>query len=48
MAFSYTNSKGKTYILHHKQTTLKNGSQRRSTSLQRKPKKALWMLSLRL
>ncbi len=27
MAFSYTNSKGKTYILHHKQTTLKNGSQ---------------------
>ena len=26
MAFSYTNSKGKSYILHHKQTTLKNGS----------------------
>jgi len=26
MAYSYTNSKGKTYILHSKQTTLKNGS----------------------
>lgn len=25
MAYSYTNSKGKTYYLHSKQTTLKNG-----------------------
>lgn len=25
MAFSYTNSKGKTYFLHHRETTLKNG-----------------------
>ena len=28
MAFSHTNSKGKTYILHGRETTLKNGSQR--------------------
>lgn len=26
MAYSYTNSKGKSYILHSKQTILKNGS----------------------
>ncbi len=26
MAYSYTNSKGKTYILHSKTTTLKNGN----------------------
>ena len=26
MAYSYTNSKGKSYILHSKETTLKNGS----------------------
>lgn len=25
MAFSYTNSKGATYILHSRETTLKNG-----------------------
>lgn len=25
MAYSYTNSKGKTYYLHSKNTTLKNG-----------------------
>ncbi len=25
MAFSYTNSKGKSYILHGRETTLKNG-----------------------
>lgn len=25
MAFSYTNSKGRTYYLHGKETTLKNG-----------------------
>ena len=25
MAYSYTNSKGSTYYLHSKQTTLKNG-----------------------
>lgn len=25
MAYSYTNSKGKTYYLHNKVTTLKNG-----------------------
>lgn len=25
MAFAYTNSKEKTYYLHHKNTTLKNG-----------------------
>lgn len=25
MAYSYTNSKGKTYFLHNKVTTLKNG-----------------------
>jgi hypothetical protein len=27
MPYSYTNSKGNTYILHSKQTTLKNGRQ---------------------
>ena len=27
MAFSYTNSKGRTYILHSRDTTLKNGRQ---------------------
>lgn len=27
MAFAYTNSKGKTYILHSKETTLSNGRQ---------------------
>ena len=26
MAYSHTNSKGKTYILHHKETELKNGN----------------------
>ncbi len=26
MAFSFTNSKGKSYILHNKTTTLKNGN----------------------
>lgn len=26
MAYSYTNSRGKTYILHSKTTTLKNGN----------------------
>ena len=26
MAFSFTNSKGRSYILHHKTTTLKNGN----------------------
>ncbi len=26
MAYSHTNSKGKTYFLHHKQTELKNGT----------------------
>jgi hypothetical protein len=26
MAFSYTNGRGKTYILHSKTTTLKNGN----------------------
>ena len=26
MAFSFTNSKGKSYILHSKTTTLKNGN----------------------
>ena len=26
MAYSYTNSKGKTYILHSKDTILKNGN----------------------
>jgi hypothetical protein len=26
MAFSYTNSKGNKYILHSRQTTLKNGT----------------------
>lgn len=26
MAFSYKNTKGNSYILHHRQTTLKNGS----------------------
>lgn len=25
MAYSYTNSKGKTYFLHSKETTLRNG-----------------------
>jgi hypothetical protein len=25
MAFSYTNSKGRTYFLHERETTLKNG-----------------------
>lgn len=25
MAFSYTNSKGRTYFLHSRETTLKNG-----------------------
>lgn len=30
MAYSHTNSKGKTYFLHHKETTLKNG---RTTTL---------------
>jgi len=25
MAFSFTNSKGRTYFLHNKETTLKNG-----------------------
>ncbi len=25
MAYEYTNSKGKTYILHSKETTLRNG-----------------------
>jgi len=29
MAYSYTNSKGKSYILHSKETTLKNGKQQR-------------------
>lgn len=29
MAFSYTNSKGNSYILHSKETTLKNGKQQR-------------------
>lgn len=28
MAFSYTNSKGKSYILHSKDTVLKNGQER--------------------
>ncbi len=28
MAFSYTNSKGATYYLHGRETTLKNGSKR--------------------
>ena len=28
MPFSFTNSKGNTYILHAKETTLKNGHQR--------------------
>lgn len=27
MAYSHTNSKGKTYFLHKKETTLKNGRQ---------------------
>lgn len=27
MAFKYENSKGRTYYLHHKETTLKNGRQ---------------------
>lgn len=27
MAFSYTNSKGRTYFLHSKDTTLRNGRQ---------------------
>lgn len=27
MAFSYTNSKGRTYFLHSKDTTLRNGKQ---------------------
>jgi hypothetical protein len=27
MAFSYTNSKGRTYFLHSKDTTLRNGTQ---------------------
>ena len=26
MPFSFTNSKGKSYLLHHKTTTLKNGN----------------------
>ena len=26
MAYEYTNSKGKTYILHSRETTLKNGT----------------------
>ncbi len=29
MAYSYTNSKGNSYILHSKETTLKNGKQQR-------------------
>ena len=29
MAYSYTNSKGKSYILHSKETTLKNGKKQR-------------------
>lgn len=28
MAYKYTNSKGRTYILHGKETTLKNGTKR--------------------
>lgn len=28
MAYSHTNSRGKTYILHGKETTLKNGTAR--------------------
>ena len=28
MAFSYTNSKGQSYILHSKDTVLKNGQER--------------------
>ena len=27
MAFQYTNTKGNTYILHHRKTTLKNGTE---------------------
>lgn len=27
MAYSYTNSKGRTYFLHERKTTLKNGGQ---------------------
>lgn len=27
MAYSYTNSKGRTYYLHSRETTLKNGGQ---------------------
>jgi hypothetical protein len=27
MAYSYTNSKGRTYFLHKRETTLKNGGQ---------------------
>ncbi|NIM96487.1 MAG: hypothetical protein GTO18_22535 [Anaerolineales bacterium] len=27
MAYGYTNSKGRTYYLHHKTTTLKSGKQ---------------------
>jgi hypothetical protein len=29
MAYSYTNSKGNSYILHSQETTLKNGTQQR-------------------
>ena len=29
MAYTYTNSKGQTYILHYKDVTLKNGRQQR-------------------
>ena len=29
MAYSYENSKGKSYILHSKETTLKNGKKQR-------------------
>ena len=29
MAYSFTNSKGRTYFLHSRQTTLKNGRQQR-------------------
>ena len=41
MAFSHTNSKGVTYILHSRTTTLKTGTRRRFTSLLKPRRKEL-------
>lgn len=38
MAFEYTNSKNKTYILHSRETTLKNGTKQTIYFFAKEPK----------